>query len=222
MQKLLDIIRARNGFMKPQDDLIPTRRSLLTRLKNWDDDEAWKRFFDTYWKLIYSAAIKAGLSDAEAQDAVQETVIAVARKMHAFKYDPALGSFKGWLLHITRWRIADQFRKRRGDQPPTNHSSDETARTPTDERMPDPESLNLDAFWEGEWKKNLLEAAIERAKEKVTAKEYQLFDLYAVQGWAVRDIVRTVGVSANQVYMAKSRVSAVIKKEVEYLETRMI
>ena len=222
MQKLLDMIRARNGFMKSQDDPIPTRSSLLERLKDWDDNEGWKRFFDTYWKLIYSAAIKAGLSDAEAQDAVQETVIAVAKKMGDFKYDRALGSFKGWLLHITRWRIADQFRKRRGDHPPHNHALDETARTPTDERMPDPESLNLDAFWEGEWQKNLLEAAIERAKEKVTAKEYQLFDLFAVKGWAVRDIVKTVGVSANQVYMAKSRVSAVVKKEVEHLETRMI
>ena len=94
------------------DDFIPTRHSLLSRLKDWGDQESWRDFFDTYWKLIYGVAIKAGLSGVEAQEVVQETVIAVAKKIHDFKTDPAFGSFKAWLLHLTRWRIADQFRKR--------------------------------------------------------------------------------------------------------------
>src|SRR2546426_1573632 len=71
----------------------------------------WKDFFDTYWKLVYGVAIKSGLNDAEAQDVVQETVLSVAKKMHQFKYDPAAGSFKNWLLLITRRRIADHLRK---------------------------------------------------------------------------------------------------------------
>ena len=86
---------------------IPTRRSLLTRLKCWDDQESWRDFFSTYWKLIYSVALKSGLSETEAQDAVQETVISVAKKMPGFNYDPATGSFKSWLLLVTRRRIAD-------------------------------------------------------------------------------------------------------------------
>ena len=85
------------------DEFIPTRRSLITRLKNWDDQESWQRFFDTYWKLIYSVASKAGLSPADSQDIVQETVLAVARQMPGFHYDPSLGSFKAWLLQMTRW-----------------------------------------------------------------------------------------------------------------------
>ena len=95
------------------DGLIPTRRSLITRLKNWDDQESWKDFFDTYWRLIYGVATKAGLNDAEAQEVVQETIIAAAKQMEGFKYDPKIGSFKGWLLIQTRWRIADKMRKRR-------------------------------------------------------------------------------------------------------------
>ena len=94
------------------DDFIPTWHSVLSRLKDWDDQESWRDFFDTYWKLIYGVAIKAGLSGVEAQEVVQETVIAVAKKIPEFKTDPAFGSFKAWLLHLTRWRIADQFRKR--------------------------------------------------------------------------------------------------------------
>lgn len=97
------------------DEWIPTRKSLLTRLKSWDDQEGWQEFFNTYWRLIYGVARQAGLGDAEAQEVVQLTVIAVADKMKSgeFKYDPKRGSFKAWLLTQTQWRVSDQFRKRR-------------------------------------------------------------------------------------------------------------
>src|SRR5258705_498547 len=97
------------------DDLVPTRESLLSRLKDWEDRESWQDFFDTYWKLIYTIARKAGLNDAEAQDIVQETVISVARKIEGFKYDPAVCSFKSWMLQLTRWRIINQIKKRARD-----------------------------------------------------------------------------------------------------------
>ena len=94
----------------PQD-LVPTRRTLLSRLKQWNDQESWQDFFNTYWKLIYTVAIRAGLDKTEAQDVVQDTVISVARQMPNFKYDPARGSFKSWLFLITRRRINDHLRK---------------------------------------------------------------------------------------------------------------
>lgn len=87
-----------------REDMIPTRYSLLSRLGNWDDDESWRTFFDTYWRLIYNTALKSGLSEAEAQDVVQETVICVAKDIQKFKRDRAEGSFKGWLRNLTRWR----------------------------------------------------------------------------------------------------------------------
>src|SRR6185295_89775 len=98
-------------MIQPPDHLIPTRYSLLSRLQDWDDQESWKDFFDTYLRLIYAVAIKSGLAEAEAQDVVQETVITVAKGIHTFKRDREKGSFKGWLRNIIRWRIADQIRK---------------------------------------------------------------------------------------------------------------
>src|SRR3989442_10370158 len=97
---------------------LQTRWSLIGRLKDMDDQQSWQEFFDAYWKLIYSVALKAGLSDAEAQDVVQETVISVAKKMPEFNADPAAGSFKSWLLTLTRWRIVDQARKRQAQANP--------------------------------------------------------------------------------------------------------
>jgi len=206
------------------DELIPTRRSLLSRLKDWDDQESWKDFFDTYWKLVYGVAIKSGLNDAEAQDVVQETVLSVAKKMHAFKYDPAVGTFKSWLLLITRRRIADHLRKvyREPPQHVSQRNAEETARTPTIEKAADPASLELDRIWEEEWQKNLLEAAIQRVRRQVDPKQFQIFDSYVLKQWPVDDVKKTLGVSAAQVYLAKHRISALIKKEIKKLEAKMV
>src|SRR5690242_16611066 len=94
----------------PKKDPVSTRYSLLSRLHDWDDQESWKDFFDTYWRVIYSFAIKSGLSEAEAQDVVQETIISVAKGIQNFKRDQSLGSFRGWLRNLTRWRVADYLR----------------------------------------------------------------------------------------------------------------
>lgn len=89
-----------------------TRASLLGRLKSLGDHSSWQQFFDTYWRLIYGVALKAGLRDAEAQDVVQETIITAAKHLPCFHYDPKVCSFRTWLLRLTRWRIIDQLRKR--------------------------------------------------------------------------------------------------------------
>src|SRR5437867_1469660 len=125
------------------EKLIPTRYSLLSRLHNRDDQESWKDFFDTYWRLIYGVALKAGLSEQEAQDVVQETVICVAKDIHKFKRDRALGSFKGWLRNITRWRIADQLRKRM-----PNSTGEKTVAECPLEDIPDSGARSLDLLWD--------------------------------------------------------------------------
>ena len=77
------------------DEFLATRRSLLTRLRDAGDQAGWREFFDIYWQLLYRVALKSGLTEAEAQDAVQETIITVAQQMPGFRYEPARCSFKG-------------------------------------------------------------------------------------------------------------------------------
>jgi RNA polymerase sigma factor (sigma-70 family) len=196
-----------------------TRRSLLSRLKQSNAQESWREFFDTYWRLIYTTALNAGLSDSEAQEVVQETVLTVVRKIKSFRYDPAVGSFKGWLLTIVRWRIADQFRKR--PQQIQRHGSrhaTETSGTATLERVADPGAINLDAVWEEEWQRTLFTAALSRVKRKANARHYQMFDLYAVKCWSVDKVAQTLGVSTGQVRLAKHRITALMRREVARLE----
>jgi RNA polymerase sigma factor (sigma-70 family) len=197
--------------------LLATRRSLVDRLANWDDQRRWQEFFDTYWKLIYSAARQSGLTDAEAQEVVQETVITVAKNIHKLKYDPAIGSFKGWLLQITRWRIADQFRKREPGDAKRPRSLDDRL-TATIERVPDSRAVDLDTVWEAEWKDNLFEAAIARVKKKVEPKQFQIFDCYVRKEWPAQKVAERLRVNVGQVYLARHRVGALLKKEIKALE----
>src|SRR3989441_7096296 len=125
------------------DQSLATRWTLIERLKNGDEQESWRQFFDTYWKLIYGVAIKSGLTHPEAQDVVQETVISVCESMQNFKADPAYGSFKAWLLNLTRWRITDQVRKRprsagAREAPPNSGPKSDTTSTAMEEQVPDP------------------------------------------------------------------------------------
>ncbi len=200
--------------------MIPTRRSLLSRLKNWEDQDSWQDFFDTYWKLIYSVALRSGLTESEAQEVVQETVISVAKKISEFKYDPKIGSFKSWLLHTTQWRIADQFRKR-GPAFQRKGRQTNTSATATIDRIPDSAGVDMEALWEEEWKKNLFEAALERIKPQVNAKHFQIFDLYVVKKWPASRVVKMLGVNFGQIYLAKHRIAAMIKKEIKVLQNKM-
>jgi RNA polymerase sigma factor (sigma-70 family) len=205
------------------EDLIPTRESLLSRLKDWRDEESWQDFFDTYWRLIYGVARKAGLSDAEAQDIVQETVLSVARKIEGFRYDAKVCSFKTWMLNLTRWRILNQLKRREREAsqipPPIGDSAD---RMDALERLADPAGCDLDAIWDAEWEKNLLAAALERVKRRVDPEQFQIFDLHCLEHWPVKRVTETLGISAARVYLARHRVSRLLKAELRRLETKMI
>ena len=206
----------RASFSKKDDPLDVTRESLIGRLVDLDDRVRWQEFFETYWRLIYRVARKAGLGDAEAQDVVQETVITVAKNIS--KYEREAGSFKGWLLHITRWRIADQFRKRAPGG--GGARARPRAGTATIERIPDPDGIDLEAAWQQEWEGNLLGAALERVKRKVDPRHYQIFDCAVLKEWSAAKVAKELGVNIAQVYLVKHRVAGMVKKEVRAIGGR--
>jgi RNA polymerase sigma-70 factor (ECF subfamily) len=203
------------------EDLIPTRTSLLGRLRNWEDNESWRDFFDTYWKLIYSFAIQRGLSHEEAQEVVQETVVAVAKHIGKFNYNPLVCAFKTWLLNVTRSKIANQF-ARRARPPPAavGSTSDGSSTTGLINRVPDEQAGQWEQTWDEEWKKNLMDAAISRVKRRVSIEQYQMFDLFVLKSWPAKDVAKTLGVTIGHVYVAKHRISKLVRKELAALEAK--
>src|SRR5690242_13290318 len=134
-----------------RDDSYPTQSSLLLRVKNAEDDQSWKEFTDFYGKLILRFAVKAGLSEDEAQEVVQETFISAAKHLPEFHYDPKVCSFKTWLLNLSNWRVQDQFRKRQAPAAPNPRGGrgdkgfEDQTRTATIERVADPVGPELEA-----------------------------------------------------------------------------
>ncbi len=201
----------------PVDPSIATRRTLLSRLKRCEDQQGWQEFFALYHSLIYRIGLKAGLIDAEAQDLVQEVMIIVARKLPDFQYDPARGSFKSWLLLITRRRI-DKLLKRRLPIKSPKKGDDHTARTATIDRVADPNGITLESAWDAEWEKNLWDVALARVKTQFKPKQFQIFDLYVLKEWSVKEVARALSVSATNVYVTKHRIAGSLKREIARLQ----
>lgn len=197
------------------DDSLLTRRTLLSRLRNLDDQESWRTFFDLYWRLLYNVARKAGLDDLGAQEIVQDTVIAVARRMPDFRYDPGRGTFRQWLLRITRRRIVDHLR-RVYRQPlkaeivlESLEDNEEYAATITDQS-----SGAIEAAWNDEWERSTFEAALADVRASINPRHFQIFDYCVLKEWPASKVAATLGLNAAQVYLAKHRVAQAMKRAV--------
>ena len=200
------------------DESIRTRQTLLSRLRDVGDHDSWRVFFDLYWRLLYNVARHAGLDDSDAQDVVQETVIAVARKMPGFHYDPQRGSFKQWLLRITRRRIMDHLRKLYRRPPQTELDGEGT---PLDEDAFEAATAvasdALESAWQQEWEQAMFDAAVAQVRALVNPKHFQVFDYCVLKGWSVSKAAATLGMNPAQVYLAKHRVGQVVKRLVRQL-----
>ena len=198
------------------DDVLKTRKTLLVRLKDLDDQSSWREFFDLYWRLIYNVARKSGFNDAAAQDIVLETFAVVARHMPEFNYDREKGSFKGWLLQIARTRTIDALRRKHYRQGDEFIPREQPLNTPLLEAQCN--EADLITIWDEELRSHNLEMAMESVKRNANARQFQMFDLHVVKDVPAREVARRLGAKLMEVYFAKYQISARLKKEIRRLE----
>ncbi len=224
MEEPTDNIEAPEEVKKERILWEKTRKSLIERLNNWEDQRTWNEFYQTYWRLVYSVATKSGLTREEAFDVVQETIIAIARQVQKGQYDPRAGSFKAWLLQMTRWRILDVFRARKRQPSLSNqgNADSEDSQNLAMERLSSEKDNLLESIWDREWRDNISAAALERVKAKVSPRQFQIFDCYVMKGWGVKKTAEALGINAAQVYLAKHRVGNLVKKEIQGLENQLL
>lgn len=203
-------------------ELGSTRWSLIGRLKDLEDQEGWEEFFNAYWKLIYSVALKSGLTHTEAQEVVQETLISVSKTIQQFIADPRAGSFKSWLLKLTTWRIIDQVRKRGPETLETNATGTGASETPVEENIPDPAGIELEKIWAKEWEQNLIENALKRVERQVSAKHYQVFYLNTIQKLPPEKVAKALAVNVEQVYLIKHRLKKIFEQAIKALENQPV
>ncbi len=188
-----------------------THPSLLVRLRDPRDAEAWSQFVDVYSPVIYGHARRRGLQDADAADLTQDVLGAVAAALARRDYDPKRGPFRGWLFTVVRNRTRDfiaHARLRRA-------SGDPAVRRLLDEQ-PAPERES--AEWDEEYRQRLFAWAADQVRGEVREATWQAFWRTAVDGRPVRATADELGLTAAAAYLARSRVMARLRAAVQQLE----
>jgi RNA polymerase sigma factor (sigma-70 family) len=198
-----------------------TRPSLLARLKDWSQQTAWREFEQDYAPLLRNVARKAGLADVEADEVVQETLIAVAKKIGQFEHAGNRGSFRAWLYQQARWRITDQFRSRSRMRHGPEGSIGASELCDSAQKLDVETDQTFENLWSAEWNEYIRLTAIARVKRQVGARQFQLFELHVIQGLTVQAAGKAAGATIASVYMAKSRIGRLVAKEIQRLKAEL-
>jgi len=199
---------------------LVTRPTLLFRVREWNDHASWNEFHRLYRRLIYGRARRAGLSHADAEDVAQDVFKRVAETIREFDTNPERGSFRGWLMKLTHWRIADKFESRAklpaqsAPRPPGS-----TSLTATIERVPAP--VDDEDEWDREWQQHILSAAMDRVVRQVKPRHFQVFELYVRQQWPVLRVASQLNVNPASVYVIGHRLTKMLKVEVAKLRQQL-
>ena len=190
-----------------------TRPSLLIRLRDRSDRECWSRFVDLYGPLVYGFLRKRGVQDADAADLTQDVLISVAGAISSFDYDPSRGSFRCWLFTIVHNRLCNYWRR-------NELGTCGAGGTEAYERLrQQPQATNAEtAQWDQAFERHLFQVAAEQVRGDFQESTWRAFWRTAVEGHSARDVAESLGISVAAVYMAKRRVTARIKEQVEVLQ----
>jgi RNA polymerase sigma factor (sigma-70 family) len=190
-----------------------TQPSLLIRLGDKQDTVAWAQFVEVYAPLVYGFARKHGMQDADAADLTQEVMRAVAGAISRLEYDPRRGTFRSWLFTVVRNKFRNYLSNKTRKQMTTGGSSVQELL----EAQPD----RVDALqeqWDHEYDQRVFSWAVDRVKGSFTDTTWQAFWQVSVEGKNARDVAKSVGISVGAVYIAKSRVLARLKEQIQLLQ----
>jgi RNA polymerase sigma factor (sigma-70 family) len=194
------------------DDSPATRLSLLVQIRDATNQTAWQEFVRLYGPIVYGFARKRGLQDADAADLMQDVLRSVSSAIGRLDYDRSQGTFRGWLFTITRNKIFN-FLSARRLRP--QGSGDSTTNRLLDAQ---PDSHDGADAWEMEYQRRIAALAMERVQGEFQENTWRAFRLTAVDGVSAAEAARQTGISPGAVYVAKSRVLARLKQEVEVIE----
>ncbi len=190
-------------------DPARTRPSLLIRIRDPGDGEGWRQFVALYGAMIYQFVRKRGLQDADAADLTQIVLQAVGDGVKRLDYDPQRGSFRSWLFRVVR----NQLSKFKARQRRSIRGTGDTGAHELLAELPDEAESN--ELWDREYQRQLFLWAAKRVKARCEATSWQVFWQTAVDGRAVSDVAKALGLTVGAAYTAKSRILDRIRKEIQ-------
>jgi RNA polymerase sigma-70 factor (ECF subfamily) len=192
---------------------VPTTHpSLLLRLRDGHDQDAWREFVRLYAPVVYGYARRHGMQDADAADVTQDVLRSVAAGARRLDYDPRRGTFRGWLFTLAHHRLYDLHARRRRHCPGSGDSAVQDLLDGQPDRADDR------AAWDLEYERQMFTRAAEQVRGHFTDTTWRAFWLTAVEGRSGRDVAAELGMTVAAVYLAKSRVMARLREQIQEFE----
>lgn len=191
---------------------LTTQVSLILRIRDKDDTDAWSQFVDIYGPLIYRYGCRKGLQDSDAADLTQEVLREVSRSIAKFEYDPSLGRFRNWLFAIARHSRSQMYR---AHQRQPVGSGDTKVGTALDAI---PSANDEEDVWEGEYRQHLFRWASDQIRGEFSENTWAAFWRTAVEGQKPADVATALDMSVGSVYVAKNRVLLRLRKKISTVD----
>jgi RNA polymerase sigma factor (sigma-70 family) len=187
-------------------DFPDTRPSLLATLRDGPGQSAWREFFERYAPAVFRVARLRGLDEADADDVVQQAMLAIARHIGTFHYDRDRGRFRQWVRRIAESKIANL---RRGAPPPRD--------APALDTLPD-ESPTLDELWQQEWRIQDLLWCLDQIAVDISPRRMRAFRMYALEGCSAQETAAALDMTVGYVYVTRNQVLNRVRDRLEELE----
>ncbi len=188
--------------------------TLLQRLPNAADAEAWEAFVQIYAPVVFGFAVKRGCPASEAADLVQEVLVKVADAIRRFDYNPSKGKFRNWLFTIARNHLLNWQRKARSRPYGVNHPEWTNSAL---SREPDSRN-DHERVWELEYQRQIVYGALPAVEKRVSAAQWNVFQAMVIEDEPPPKVAERLGMSLGSLYVAKSRVLAILREEIQFLE----
>ncbi|MCA9194792.1 MAG: sigma-70 family RNA polymerase sigma factor [Planctomycetales bacterium] len=189
-----------------------TRASLILRLQNADDLAAWDEFVGMYGPVIFRVARSRGFQSADAENLVQEVLLAVSQSVTQWLERDDRGSFRKWLLALARNHAVNMLTRRTTRSIGRNDS--ESRRLLDDKQAADEVSALIDI----EYDRTVFRWAAERVRQVVAENTWQAFWLTHVEGLTIDQVAKQLGTRAANIYFGRSRVMSRIQEQVKQYE----
>lgn len=196
-----------------------TRRSLLSAIKDPANQKAWDEFYK-----IYSGFIRGIARESIRLDEVEDVTCIVLTEISQgkLKYDPSKGKFRSLLKTFVRRRAIDMSRKRSPyEERKVHRAPDDSRSTGTVTRIADTGTLHDVRLAKEEWDEMVRRMALSAVQQRVSPIQFQIYAEHVLRGKSVAEVVAKLGVTPNQVYLAKRRVGAVHREELKAAAHRL-
>lgn len=178
-----------------------TRTSLLARVKDREDSQAWWEFVGLYRPILLRYARAWGLNHVDAEDMAQQCLTTITEKIASFEYDPSRGRFRAWLRTMVNNRIQNMHARHR-----------EQVADSGDFKRPQERERSPEEAWDQIWQEEHLKYCLEQIRALVEPKTFEAFRRVAIEQAPVPEVCEALGMTANQVYVARSRLTRQLRE----------